>query len=95
MLILHQDGVAIELSDGKFHRASELSGDEGWEGIATNVSFSLQCLLLATIRDETLGYLLLCQVYARLCKTCSTCIFKFRDHQTKLPQIRAWNPTGL
>lgn len=50
MLILLQDDTAVELSNGKFHQASELSGDEGWEGIATNASFSLGHLLLATIR---------------------------------------------
>lgn len=60
MLVLHQDGIAVELSHGEFHEASELSGAEGWEDIATNVSFSLGYLVLATIRDETLGYLLLC-----------------------------------
>lgn len=53
MLVLHQAGIAVELSIGKFHQASELSVDEGWEGIATNVSFSLGHLLLATVRDET------------------------------------------
>lgn len=59
MLVLHQDGIAVELSNGKFHQASELSADEGWEGIATNVSFSLQHLLLATIRGETFGILVI------------------------------------
>lgn len=60
MLLFHQDNVAVESSSGKFHQASELSGDDGWEGIATNVSFSLGHLPLAAIRDETLGYLILC-----------------------------------
>ena len=59
MLVLHPDGIALELSIGKFHQASELSVDEGWEGIATNVSFSLGHLLLAAIRDESFGILVI------------------------------------
>lgn len=59
MLVLHQAGIAVELSIGKFHQASELSVNEGWEGIATNVSFSLGHLLLATVRDETFGILVI------------------------------------